>query len=165
MIDSFVNDIKRYQKDELHLISKISESGSNRSLQEAITEQKTLKNIVNDIYHILEEKQNDLNTYNGTLHKLQTQHSKIKTDELNIKIKLQDENIMLDKLKDLQNIEATLSFELDIARESIEPIQKQLETSITDLEQTKKQQNKIIENKRKEVCAIFHYYIDFVINR
>lgn len=156
MIDSYINDIKRYQKDELNLISKIGESGSNRSLQEAITEQKFLKNTVNDIYNILEKKQNELNTYNEKLYELQTQQGKIKTDELSIKIKMQDQNTILDKLKDLQNIEATLKFELDIARESIEPVQKQLATNITNLEQTKKQQHKIIENKRKEVCLIYY---------
>lgn len=151
MIENYINDVKKYQKEESHLATKMNESGFNRSLQEAITEQKSLKSTVNNICNVLEENQNKLNTYNETLHEFQAQLSKIKTDELSIQIKMQDEKIILDKLNELQNLEATLSFELDSARESVEPIKKNLEMSIINLSQTKEQQNKIIENKRKEV--------------
>jgi len=151
IIDSYINDIKRHQKEEQHLVTIISECGSNRSLQEAINEQTTLKNTLNNICNVLEKKQNEVNVYNEKFHELQAQQSKIKTDELNIKIKMQDEKSILDKLKDLQNLEATLSIELDIARDTIEPIQKELEICIKNLEQNKKQHIKIIENDRKKV--------------
>lgn len=156
MIESYINDVKRYQKEELHLATKMNESGSKRSLQEAITEQKSLKSTVNNICNVLEENQNKLNTYNETLHEFQAQLSKIKTDELSIQIKMQDEKTILDKLNELQNLEATLSFELDSARESIKPIQKNLEISIMNLNQTKEKQNKIIENNRKEVLLFIN---------
>lgn len=155
-IDSYINDVRRYQKEELHLAKEMNESGFNRSLQEAITEQKALKSTVNNICNVLEENQNKLNTYNETLHELQAQLSKIKNDELSIQIKMQDEKTILDKLNELQNLEATIRFELDSAREDIKPIQKNLEMSINNLNKTKEQHNKIIENNRREVMFLIN---------
>lgn len=151
MIDSFDNDVRRYIKEEQRLATKMCGSGSNRNLQEAISEQNALKNTVNEISNVLDKKQYDLNEYNDTLHKLQMQNNTIKSDELNIKSKMQDERSVIDKLKDLQNLEATLSLELENARETIEPIQKKLVTCIKNFEQTKIQQSRNIENNRKEV--------------
>lgn len=153
MIDSFDNDVKRYLKEEQRLTTKMSESGSIRNLQETISEKNALKNTINEICNVLEKKQQELNEYTETLHKLQTQQNKITSDELNIKSKMQDEKSVIDKLKDLQNLEATLSLELDNARETIEPIQEKLNTCINTFEQTKKQQNKQIENNRREVIV------------
>jgi len=153
MIDSFDNDVKRYIKDEQRLATKMSESGSIRNLQEAISEKNALKNTINEICSVLEKKQYELNEYTETLHKLQTQQNKITSDELNIKSKMQDEKSVIDKLKDLQNLEATLSLELDSAREAIEPIQEKLDTCINDFEQTKNQQRRKFENNRKEVIV------------
>lgn len=155
MIDSYINDIIRYEKEEQRLVKKISESGSIRNLQEAINEQTSVKNTINSICNILENSQYELNEYNETLHDLQTQQNKITTDELKIKSNMQAEKGLLDKLNDLQNLEATLSFELDNAREALEPIQEKLKNCIKNYEQTKGQQNKKIENDRKEVL----YYI------
>jgi len=154
MIDSYINDVTRYEKEEHRLVMKISESGSNRNLQEAITEQTTLKNTINSICNVLEKNQCELNEYNEKLHSLQTQQNKITTDELNIKSDIQAERSLLDKLNDLQNLEATLSLELDNAREAIEPIQEKLKNCIYNYEHTKKQQNKKIENDRKKVLYI-----------
>lgn len=151
MIDSYNNDIQRYIKDEQRLISKISESGSTRSLQEAISEQSTLKNCIKNIRNILEKKEHELSEYNETLHAMQTQQNKITSDELSLKSKMQDEKGVINKLKDLQNLEATLSIELDSTRETIGPIQEQLETCIRNFDQTKKQHKQKIENNRKEV--------------
>lgn len=153
MIDSFDNDVKRYLKEEERLTTKMSESGSIRNLQETISEKNALKNTINEICNVLEKKQHELNEYTETLHKLQTQQNKITSDELNIKSKMQDEKGVIDKLKDLQNLEATLSLELDNARETIEPIQEKLNTCINTFEQTKKQQNRQIENNRREVIV------------
>lgn len=153
MIDSFDNDVKRYLKEEQRLTTKMSESGSIRNLQETISEKNALKNTINEICNVLEKKQHELNEYTETLHKLQTQQNKITSDELNIKSKMQDEKSVIDKLKDLQNLEATLSLELDNARETIEPIQEKLNTCINTFEQTKKQQNRQIENNRREVIV------------
>lgn len=154
MIDSYINDIVRYEKDESRLVTKISESGSIRNLHEAITEQKSLKNTISGICNILEKKQYELNDYNETLHELQTQHNRITTNELNIKSNMQDQKSLLDKLNDLQTLETTLSFELDNARETIEPIQENLRMCISNFEETKKQQIKKIENIRKEVFSL-----------
>uniref|UniRef100_A0A2S2NEI3 DNA repair protein RAD50 n=1 Tax=Schizaphis graminum TaxID=13262 RepID=A0A2S2NEI3_SCHGA len=154
MIDSFDNDIKRYLKEEQRLTTKMSESGSIRNLQETISEKNALKNTINEICNVLEKKQHALNEYTETLHKLQTQQNKITSDELNIKSKMQDEKSVIDKLKDLQNLEATLSLELDNARETIEPIQEKLNTCINTFEQTKKQQSRQIENNRREIIIL-----------
>lgn len=153
MIDSFDNDVKRYLKEEQRLTTKMSESGSIRNLQDTISEKNALKNTINEICNVLEKKQHELNEYTETLHKLQTQQNKITSDELNIKSKMQDEKSVIDKLKDLQNLEATLSLELDNARKTIEPIQEKLNTCINTFEQTKKQQNRQIENNRREVIV------------
>jgi chromosome segregation ATPase len=153
MIDSFDNDVKRYLKEEQRLTTKMSESGSIRNLQETISEKNALKNTINEICNVLEKKQHALNEYTETLHKLQTQQNKITSDELNIKSKMQDEKSVIDKLKDLQNLEATLSLELDNARETIEPIQEKLNSCINTFEQTKKQQSRQIENNRREVIV------------
>ncbi|KAE9545442.1 hypothetical protein AGLY_000985 [Aphis glycines] len=154
MIDSFDNDVKRYLKEEQRLTTKMSESGSIRNLQDTISEKNALKNTINEICNVLEKKQHELNEYTETLHKLQTQQNKITSDELNIKSKMQDEKSVIDKLKDLQNLEATLSLELDIARKTIEPIQEKLNTCINTFEQTKKQQNRQIENNRREIIIL-----------
>ncbi|XP_025200798.1 DNA repair protein RAD50 [Melanaphis sacchari] len=154
MIDSFDNDVKRYLKEEQRLTTKINESGSIRNLQETISEKNALKNIINEICNVLEKKQHALNEYTETLHKLQTQQNKITSDELNIKSKMQDEKSVIDKLKDLQNLEATLSLELDNAREKIEPIQEKLNMYINTFEQTKKQQSRQIENSRREIIML-----------
>lgn len=156
-MDSFYNDIKRYKKEEERLVTKISASGFTRNLQEAIAEQNVLKNTINDICNILEKNQYELNEYNETLHKLQNQQNKLTNDELNLKSKMQDEKGIINKLNDLQNLEATLSLELDNAKETIEPIQEKLEMYVNKFEQTKKQHNKKIENNRKEVLS-------FIIN-
>lgn len=153
MIDSFDNDVKRYLKEEQRLTTKMSESGSTRNLQEAISERNALKSIINEICNVLEKKQYKLNEYTETLHKLQTQQNKITSDELNIKSKMQDEKSVIDKLNDLQNLEATISLELDSARETLEPIKEKLDTCINTFEQTKKQQSRTIENNRKEVIV------------
>lgn len=154
MIDSYYNDIKRYKKDEQNLITKINESGSTRSLQEAITEQQTLRNALKDICSILEKKQHELNEYNETLYKLQTQQNKIVTDELNLKREMQDEKSIMDKLNNLQNLELTLSLELDNAKETVEPIQEKLNECINNFVEIKNQQKKKIENDRKKVLLI-----------
>ncbi|XP_060840875.1 DNA repair protein RAD50 [Rhopalosiphum padi] len=154
MIDSFDNDVKRYLKEEQRLTTKMSESGSIRNLQETISEKNALKNTINEICNVLEKKQHALNEYTETLHKLQTQQNKITSDELNIKSKMQDEKSVIDKLKDLQNLEATLSLELDNARETIEPIQEKLNSCINTFEQTKKQQSRQIENNRREIIIL-----------
>lgn len=151
MIDSYYNDLKRYKKDEQNLLSKLNESGSTRNLQEAITEQKALRNILKDICSSLDKKQHELNEYNEKLYKLQTEQNKIVTDELNLKREMQDEKGIMDKLNDLQNLELTLSLELDNAKETVEPIQEKLNECINNFEQTKNQQNKKIENDRKKV--------------
>lgn len=153
-MDSFDNDIKRYKKEEERLVTKISASGFTRNLQEAIAEQNVLKNTVNDICNILEKNQYELNEYNEMLHKLQNQQNKLTSDELNLKSKMQDEKGIINKLKDLQNLEATLSLELDNARETIEPIQEKLEKYVNNFERTKKQHNKKIEDNRKEVLPL-----------
>lgn len=161
MIDSFNNDVKRYLKEEQRLTTKMSESGSIRNLQEAISERNALKSTLNEMCNVLEKKQYELNEYTETLHKLQTQQNKITHDELNIKSKMQDEKSVIDKLNDLQNLEATISLELDSARETLEPIQEKLDTCINTFEQTKKQQSRKIENNRKEVLvySIINYHI------
>jgi chromosome segregation ATPase len=151
MIDSYYNDIQRYINEEQRLISKINETGSTRSIQEALSEQSTLKKIINNIYNTLEKKQHELSEYNETLHALQIAQNQIVSDELNIKRKLQDEKVMMNKLNDLQNLEATLSIELESSRKSIIPIENQLETCIKNFDQIKKQHEQNIENKRKEV--------------
>lgn len=156
MIDSFDNDIKRYNKEEERLLTKISASGSTRNLQEAITEQNALKNTINNICNVLEKKQHELNEYNESLHKLQIQQNKITGDELHLKSKMQDEKGIIDKLKDLQNLEATLRFELDNARETIEPIQEKLEMYVNNFELTKKQHHTKIETIRKEVLSLIN---------
>lgn len=155
MIDNFENDVKRYIKEEQRLVTKMSESGSTRNLQEAISEKNYLKTTLNEICNVLEKKQHELNEYTENLHKLQMQQNKITNDELNIKSKMQDEKSVIDKLKDLQNIEATLSLELANARATLEPIQEKLETCINTFEDSKKQQRSIIENKRKEVTVSY----------
>ncbi|CAI6346339.1 unnamed protein product [Macrosiphum euphorbiae] len=154
MIDSFDNDVKRYSKEEQRLTTKMTESGSIRNLQEAISERNALKSTINEICNVLEKKQYELNEYTETLHKLQTQQNKITSDELHIKSKMQDEKSVIDKLNDLQNLEATISLELDSARETLEPIQEKLDTCIITFEQTKKQQSRQIENNRKEIIIL-----------
>lgn len=153
-MDSFDNDIKRYKKEEERLVTKINSSGFTRNLQEAIAEQNVLKNTINDVCNNLEKKQYELNEYNETLHKLQNQQNKLTSDELHLKSKMQDEKGIIDKLKDLQNLEASLSLELDNARETIEPIQEKLEMYVKNFEQTKKKHNEKIENNRKEVLPL-----------
>lgn len=161
MIDSYYNDIQRYIIEEQRLISKISESGSTKSIQEAIFEQNTLKNMIKNVSNTLEKKQHELSEYNETLHGLQSQQNKIISDELNIKSKMQDEKGMMNKLEDLQNLEATLSIELDSRRESISPIEDKLDTCIKNFDQIKKQHKQNIEKKRKEVilASIKRIYI------
>ncbi|XP_025414138.1 DNA repair protein RAD50 [Sipha flava] len=154
MIDSYYNDIQRYINEEQRLISKINETGSTRSIQEALSEQSTLKKIINNIYNTLEKKQHELSEYNETLHALQIAQNQIVSDELNIKRKLQDEKVMMNKLNDLQNLEATLSIELESSRKSIIPIENQLETCIKNFDQIKKQHEQNIENKRKEIMFL-----------
>jgi len=163
MIDSFDNDVKRYLKEEQRLTRKISECGSIRNLQEAISEKNALKNTINEICNVLEKKQYELNEYTETLHKLQTQQNKIISDELNIKSKMQDEKSVIDKLNDLQTLEVTISLELDSARETLGPIQEKLDTCINTFEQTKKQQSRTIENNRKEVI-VFYYKLSNFLN-
>ncbi|XP_029343905.1 DNA repair protein RAD50 isoform X3 [Acyrthosiphon pisum] len=154
MIDSFDNDVKRYSKEEQRLTTKMTESGSIRNLQEAISERNALKSTINEICNVLEKKQYELNEYTEMLHNLQTQQNKITSDELNIKSKMQDEKSVIDKLNDLQNLEATISLELDSARETLGPIQEKLDTCINTFEQTKKQQSRKIENNRKEIIIL-----------
>lgn len=151
MIDGYNNDIQRYLKDEQRLLSKISESGYTRSLQEAISDQNSVKSLIKNICNTLEKNQHELSEYNESLHALQIQQNKITSDELNIKSKMQDVKGVMNKLKDLQNLEATLSIELDSTREAIEPIQKQLEICIKNFDQIKKQHKQNIEMSRKEV--------------
>lgn len=153
-MDSFDNDIKRYKKEEERLVTKIKASGFTRNLQEAIAEQNILKKTINDICNILEKNQYELNEYNETLHKLQNEQNELTSNELNLKSKIQDEKGIINKLKDLHNLEATLSIELDDAREKIEPIQEKLKKYVNDFEQTKTQHNKTIEKKRKEVLPL-----------
>jgi len=153
MIDSFENDVRRYSKEEQRLTTKMTESGSIRNLQEAISERNALKSTINEICNVLEKNQYELNEYTEMLHKLQTQQNKITSDELNIKSKMQDEKSVIDKLNDLQNLEATISLELDSARETLEPIQEKLYACINTFEETKKQQSRKIENNRKEVIV------------
>lgn len=163
MIDSFDNDVKRYKKEEERLITKISASGFTRNLQEAIAEQNVLKNTVNNICNDLEKKQYELNEYNETLLKLQTYQNKLTSDELHLKSKMQDEKSIIDKLEDLQNLEANLSLELDNARKTIEPIQEKLKMYVNNFELTKKQHSKRIENNRKEVLPLIINKIVFTI--
>lgn len=151
MIDRYYNDLKQYNEKEQCLAIKLSKSGSTRNLQEAINEQKILRNTLNNISNVLDKNEHELNEFKETFFKLQGQQNKLKNEELNIKQKIQDEKGIIDKLKDLQNLEATFSLELDNAREAIEPVQENLEKCIKHLEHAKKQHNKIIENSRKEV--------------
>lgn len=151
MIDRYYTDVKQYNEKEQVLATKISKSGSTRNLQEAINELKILRSTLNNINNVLDKNQHELDEFKETLFKLQGQQNELTNEELNIKRKMQDEKGIIDKLKDLQNLEATLSLELDNAREAIEPIQENLEKCIKNLEHTKKQHNKNIENNRKEV--------------
>lgn len=167
MIDSYHNDINRYKKDEQNLVAKISQSGSTRNFQEAITEQQILRNTLKDICNILEKRQHELNEYSETLYKLQTQQNTIVSDELNLKHEMQDEKIIIDKLKDLQNLELTLNLELDNTKKIVQPIQEKLDSFINNLEQTKKDQNKKIESDRKKVmhlvkCKLIMSNISFI---
>lgn len=156
MIDNYINDIIRYEKEEDRLIKKISTSGSIRNLQEAITEQSSLKNCINSICNVLEKNQYELNEYNETLNSIQTEQNQITTDELNIKSKIQAKSGLLDKLNHLQNLETILNMELNNSREAIVPIHEKLINYINNYEQTKEQQNKQIENDRKEVFIMLH---------
>lgn len=154
MMSSFIHDIKNLEMDEQKLVTKISNSGSIRNLQEAISEQKSLKETVTNIFNFLENKQYELDKYNEALHELQQQLNKITSEELSIKTKIQAEKGLVDKLNNLQHLESTLSLELDDARLTLGPIEENLKSCIKSLEETKKQQNIKIENDRREVLPL-----------
>lgn len=151
LIDSYTSEISRLEEKEHCLVTKLNTTGSNKTLEEALSEQSSIRSLLSATNENLEINQNALAKYNETLHELQQKKNKITSEELEIKTKVQAEKGLMDKLVDLQTLETALRIELNDARNSIGPVKDNLIAYSKSLEQTKKKHLLLIEEEAEKV--------------
>ncbi|XP_050538182.1 DNA repair protein RAD50 [Daktulosphaira vitifoliae] len=151
LIDSYTNEISHLEKKEHQLENKLSITGFKKTLQEALSEQSSIRSLLYDTNKSLENNQNALAKYNEILHELQQKKNKITSEELDIKTQVQAEKGLMDKLVDLQTLKTSLRNELDVAINSIEPVKDNLNRCSKSLEQKKKKHILLIEEEGKKI--------------
>lgn len=134
--------------------------GNKRSLEEALKEQKELRENVLHARRSFEEKQTQKNKLIEKRNKLQEEKNAIQNQQLKISGNAQMRNQLVERRDELESLEVVLQMEVDKGTEDLEDLCRKLDLLMRQKKSTETSNAKALEEERQKVRNLENQYED-----
>lgn len=148
LIDQLERDLSRIKQEIASLSSRIPHNESSRGMQEAITEQESLRIDIRTARSNVESQRNKLSQHTERLQKLKEYRNELISQQLNIRKSLQDKDHLVTKRAELENKIVELESENKDLQTQVEPLKQKLNEAIRTKDEQKTLNRNTLEQSR-----------------
>ncbi|GLV43469.1 rad50 [Carabus blaptoides fortunei] len=148
LIDQHERELSKIKQEIMSLSSRIPHNESSRGMQEAITEQESLRIDIRTARSNVESQRNKLSQHTERLQKQKEFRNELISQKLSIRKNLQDKDHLVAKRADLENKIVELDDEYKNLQTQVEPLKKELNEAIRTKDEEKTANRNKLEQSR-----------------